>query len=114
MSPQSDLSLEDRRQHQRFQSALKVYYKLQGGVSGTGEVRDISVTGLRFRAPDALPVGEGIEVAVDWPVTRNGKCPLLLCGSGDVVRSDELGTAIDIEQFRFCLVCEVRETGILG
>ncbi len=67
-----------------------------------GKIRDISSTGVRFTSSEILAPGEKVELSIDWPVLLNGACRLQLKGQGRIVRSDEHGTAIEIERHEFC------------
>ena len=101
LSPIPGLARPDQRRYRRFPIALKLSYALRSHTSGEGEVSDISRGGLLFRSGAILPAGERIEVVVQWPFLLDGNCPLNLRIQGRVLRSDQRGTAIQLEKYEF-------------
>ena len=93
--------LRDRRESRRFPIALKLRYTVKPGTGGEGEVCDISSGGLLFRCDARFPIGKRIQISLAWPFLLNNACPLQLCISGRVLRSSELGTALQIQSYEF-------------
>lgn len=91
----------DRRRNHRFRTALTLRFTLRSGTRGNGKVSDISSGGVLFRCGGRLPVGETIEVALNWPSLLNGECPLQLCVRGRILRSTDLDTAVEIKHYEF-------------
>src|SRR5690349_14311639 len=94
---------KERRSHQRYPIDLGIRcgtLRSDGVVSG--KICDISSGGVRFTSSEILAPGGKVELSIDWPVLPNGACRLQLKGRGRVVRSDEHGTAIEIEHHEFC------------
>jgi len=55
---------------------------------------NLSSGGAFFEAGMILPVGKHVQLIVDWPALLDHHVPLTLNLFGDVVRSDETGTAM--------------------
>ena len=91
----------ERRGHRRFPVPLKLQYTLKSAPGGIGEVTDISSSGLLFQCSQHLRVGEPINVSLAWPFLVNSHCPIQLCISGRIVRSDGFGTALEIRHYEF-------------
>jgi len=91
----------NRRKDQRYPIGLKLHYKTKFAGSGTGEVANISSSGIYFQTQDRLPVGARIDAAMNWPFLLDGRCPLQLCIRGHVLRSNGLGIAVSIGQYEF-------------
>jgi hypothetical protein len=70
----------------------------------------MSSCGLRFTADKALPVGLGIQAAIEWPARLNGRIHLQLILSGVVVRSDGTTTALEIQSYEFKTRRAIQET----
>jgi hypothetical protein len=83
-----------------------VYYKVFSGrtvcVAGQGKTIDMSSSGILFAADAPLPLGNRIELAVDWPAKLNETCRLKLVASGRIVRSegDTAVIALTTHEFR--------------
>ena len=91
----------ERRKHHRYPIALQVHYTTQFAPAGSGEVSDISSSGLRFRSGCIFPVGGQIEATLPWPFLLKERCRLQLYIRGHIVRSDGKGTAVKIDQYEF-------------
>ena len=70
-------------------------------MSGSGKTLDISSGGILFTTSERLQPGQRVEVAVNWPATLHGTCPLQLVATGRVVRSDNDTAAVRIERYEF-------------
>lgn len=91
----------ERRKHPRYPIALELHYKTRFAPDGSGEVSDISSSGLHFRSDCILPVGRPIDVILPWPFLLQERCRLQVCIRGRTVRSDAKGTAVAIEHHEF-------------
>jgi hypothetical protein len=61
----------------------------------------MSKSGLSFTTDRPLPVGQKLDVSIDWPVLLDGDVQLQLVASGVVVRRDEALIAMRIERHEF-------------
>ena len=68
---------------------------------GTGHTLNMSSGGMLLKVESPLPVGEQIEVSVDWPAQLNARCGLKLVALGRVIRSSPEGAAVRIEKYDF-------------
>lgn len=68
---------------------------------GTGRTLDISSRGMLLATEQCLRAGKRVEVSVNWPASLEGGCPLKFVALGRVVRSDERGVAVRVEQHEF-------------
>ncbi len=80
---------------------LPLQYRLRSGPTGSGEAVNMSSCGLLFRADGELPVGELIEVRLDWPFFLSGGEPLQLVVWGIVVRKEGRAAAISVSKYEF-------------
>ena len=100
-----ELSAPDRRATDRFPLENDVRYKLLeaklSGQTGRGRTQNISSSGILFTTEAQLPLGQRIELAVDWPAKLNEHCGLKLVALGKVVRSSAYAAAINIEKYDF-------------
>ena len=106
MDTQSDdLTGTDRRITDRFPLENDVRYKLletkRIAQTGQGRTQNISSRGILFTTEAQLPLGQRIELAVDWPAKLNEHCGLKLVALGKVVRSSDCAAAINIEKYDF-------------
>ncbi len=106
MSIQSEeLSAPDRRATDRFPLENDVRYKLmearRAAQTGQGRTRNISSSGILFTTDARLPLGQRIELSVDWPAQLNEHCGLKLVALGKIVRSSDDAAAINIEKYDF-------------
>jgi hypothetical protein len=95
----------ERRANRRYELRLPVHFRVsQKGVVarwGSGLTRDISTSGLSFRARKPVPVGAHVELVLDWPAKYAETQPVDLQITGFVVRSDNGRTAVRITSHRF-------------
>ena len=86
-----DSSDSDRRMTDRFPLENALRYRFldpkSSGPVGTGQTLNMSSGGMLLKVEAPLPVGEQIEVSVDWPAQLNARCGLKLVALGKVVRS---------------------------
>ena len=71
---------------------------------------NMSSTGVLFRAEGRLPVGRRIELMISWPVTLDGRLPLIVAAVGKITRSDAKTAAVKLEHHEF----RVRGSGDLA
>ena len=68
---------------------------------GTGRTIDMSSSGLRFTVDRPLPIGQRIEVYIDWPPLLDREIKLQLAISGVVVRTNGTEVALQILRHDF-------------
>jgi hypothetical protein len=61
----------------------------------------MSSTGMLLKVESPLPVGQKIEVSVDWPAQLNDHCGLKLVALGRVIRSSSEQAAVKIDKYDF-------------
>jgi len=71
------------------------------GQAGTGQTLNMSSGGMLLKVGSPLPVGQQIEVSVDWPAQLSEHCGLKLVALGKVVRSSPEETAVSIDKYDF-------------
>ncbi|MBZ5591689.1 MAG: PilZ domain-containing protein [Acidobacteriia bacterium] len=92
----------DRRNTDRFPLENALRYRLpDGNQAGTGQTLNMSSGGILFTADSRLPIGQQIEVSVEWPAQLNARCGLKLVASGKIVRSSSDAAAVRIEKYDF-------------
>jgi len=95
----------ERRSKRRFRIERDARYKLLYGQhiaeTGMAKTLNISSNGVWFTADTALPMGVPIELTISWPALLNDYCPMKLMIFGCVVRSTDIGAAINIERYEF-------------
>lgn len=100
-----EFSTPDRRATDRFPLENGVRYKLlearRIAQTGQGRTLNISSGGILFTTEARLPLGQRIELAVDWPAQLNEHCGLKLVALGKIVRSSTDAAAINIEKYDF-------------
>ena len=100
-----DSSDRDRRNTDRFPLENALRYRFleaqSGGSAGTGQTLNMSSGGLLLKVEAPLPIGEQIEVSVDWPAQLNARCGLKLVALGKVVRSNDEVAAVRIDKYDF-------------
>jgi len=97
----------ERRAKRRFAIERDICYKILVGKhalqSGRGRTRDISSSGVAFRAEHAAEAGSFVELSISWPVPLENGCPLRLVAFGRIVRSgsgDNLVSTLETYEFR--------------
>ena len=93
-------SPDDRRHHRRFPIAASTQYELVG-MHGRAITADISSGGVLLKSDRILPLGEHIELSIDWPVLLDEQSPVRLVVLGKTIRSDPAGTAVRIMRYAF-------------
>ncbi len=100
-----DSSDSDRRTTDRFPLENALRYRFleakSSGPAGTGQTLNMSSGGMLLKVEAPLPVGEQIEVSVDWPAQLNARCGLKLVALGKVVRSSPDVAAVSIQKYDF-------------
>lgn len=103
-SEESLRNLYNRRNAPRYPIHEVVEYRVgrkRAALRGTGKTVDISSSGMLFTAQHRLPVGQMVEVAVNWPVLLDGVCGLKLVAAGVVIRANEEAVAVRISRYEF-------------
>lgn len=96
----------DRRRNRRYSIQLKLHWRLTGRKKSvldqdTGRTLDVSSGGLYFQTSRRLPVGESLELSIDWPAMLHDITPLQVVVTGTIVRSSSECTAVRIVQHEF-------------
>ena len=95
----------DRRASVRFPLNLDVRYSVSHRhapvKTGSGQIVDLSSSGLPFAAQGPLEPGLKLDVVIDWPVLLDGRVQLQLIVTGRVVWSSGTETAMQIERHDF-------------
>jgi hypothetical protein len=108
----------DRRAGTRFPLAIEVRYALLGcreqRKTGSGQMIDLSSSGLSFTADRPLLTGQKIEVAIDWPVLLDGGVRLQLVMWGVVVRTSATTAALKIQRHEFKTRGDSRTIHVVG
>ena len=80
---------------------LDLRYTLPSGQTGMGQLLNMSTGGMLFRCDNSLPLGELIDVALNWPFPLENGDALELYIHGIILRSTTSGTAISISKHTF-------------
>jgi c-di-GMP-binding flagellar brake protein YcgR len=92
----------DRRSSVRVPVNLEVRYSVAGRrgpvENRSGQTIDVSSSGLSFTADRPLPIGQKLDLSIDWPFQLDGD-QLQLVASGVVVRTTGVVTALRIERY---------------
>ena len=95
----------DRRASVRYPLNLEVRYSAPSLCSmvetGSGHTIDMSSSGLSFTADAPLPIGQRLDMCIDWPALFGRGVQLQLVASGVVVRTAGAVTAIRFERYDF-------------
>ena len=92
----------ERRRHCRFPISAPAKYVLQGR-HGTAVMSNIGRGGVFLKAQNPLPVGQQVELFLDWPAMLDGRCPLRLVIQGQALRISERGSAVSILRYEYRL-----------
>jgi PilZ domain len=100
-----DSSDRDRRTNDRFPLENALRYRFMEAKNpasaGTGQTLNMSSTGMLLKVESPLPVGQKIEVSVDWPAQLNDHCGLKFVALGRVIRSSTEQAAVSIDKYDF-------------
>jgi hypothetical protein len=81
---------------------LEVRYSVAGRrgpvESRSGQTIDLSSSGLSFTTDTPLPIGQKLDLSINWPFQLDGD-QLQLVASGVVVRTSGAVTALRIERY---------------
>ncbi len=95
----------DRRSTDRFPIESELRYKVvedRGArEAGVGRTLNMSSSGVLFTSETQLPVGQRVELSVDWPAQLNENCGLKLVALGRIVRSSGEAAAMRIDKYDF-------------
>ena len=104
MTESEEVNSQEQAGIRRFPIREEVRYRIEKknhSTVGSGETIDIASTEVSFTTTKQLPLGEKVEVAVNWPVLLNNDCALRLIASGRIVESRENFAALRIERYEF-------------
>ena len=95
----------DRRLQRRYPVELDLEFRIVEDdkvvSTGTGKTGNMSSGGVLFFAPEGVPSGPHVELAVRWPAVL-GNAPFLeLRIFGRLVRSDSQGIAMRMSRYHF-------------
>jgi hypothetical protein len=94
----------DRRSSVRVPVNLEVRYSVAGRrgpvETWSGQTIDVSGSGLSFTADRPPPIGQKLDLSINWPFQLDGD-QLQLVASGVVVRTSGAVTALRIERYEF-------------
>ena len=80
---------DDRRVHTRYPLRLTLHYTVlqrrRPLKRGDGRTVNLSSAGVHFVIDGSLPLGNRIELVLDWPLLLDGYVPLKLIALGKVV-----------------------------
>ena len=95
----------DRRSSVRVPVNLEVRSSVAGRrgpvENRSGQTIDVSGSGLSFTADRPLPVGQKLDMSIDWPARLDGDVQIQLVASGVVIRTSGAVTALRIERHDF-------------
>jgi len=98
-------SAPDRRASSRFPIEREIRYKVltkkNSEEIGVGKTVNMSRKGVYFTTDRMLPAGRRVEISISWPAQLNHRCALQLVARGSVVRCENGGAAMEIEQHEF-------------
>lgn len=98
-------SSNDRRSSNRFPILSEVRYHGRKGKdsesAGTGQIINISSTGVLFTTEHQLLTGQPLELLMNWPAKLDGNCKLRLRVRGKVVWATHGAAAMSIEKHEF-------------
>jgi hypothetical protein len=96
---------QERRASVRFPLTLDVRYSVSYRrapvETGSGQIIDLSSSGLRLAAQRPLEPGLTLDVAINWPVLLDGSVQLQLIATGVVVWSSGTETGLRIQRHDF-------------
>ena len=94
----------NQRRHSRYPIRFHLRYKLNEGSvnrTGSGSTLNISSGGVFFETSHPLPDHGQIDLAIKWPFSLDGGCPLILLVHGQIVRTDAKGSAVKVSRYEF-------------
>ncbi len=110
-----EVPVTERRANSRFPMQMDLRYRYAHrrtkGRVHAGVIEDISSSGLRFTAEEAVEVGRRLEVSMDWPVRLDGAIPLQMVVTGTVVRCSGAEVALRIHSHEFKTRCAEGHSG---
>ena len=92
----------ERRRHLRYPIIARAEYRVAGNREQTKTI-DMSSRGVLLETDRSLPIGDAIQISIDWPALLEQRTPLRLVVSGRILRSNVLGTAVVIRRYDFRL-----------
>jgi hypothetical protein len=70
---------------------------------GVAVMSNMGSGGVFLKARDPLPVGEQVDLLLDWPAMLDGRRPLRLAIKGRILRSSACGSAVRILHYEYRL-----------
>ena len=97
--------MPERRGTTRFPLQEEVKYRVvhrrMEHTSGTGQTVNICSGGILFTTEEKLPVGQMVELSVNWPARLHGTCPLKFVAVGRIIRSEAHRAAVQVDRYEF-------------
>lgn len=104
----------DRRSAHRYDLALDLQFSAFVSrrlmYTGEGKTTNLSSHGMLIRTGMSFPRGVTLRLQIRWPVMFESRLPLQLNVVGRVVRQDENGTALRVQQAWFSREVTVVQT----
>ena len=95
----------ERRLRRRYRLELELSFHYSDGqgepCTGRGRTADISHSGILFQTDNPPPVGSVAELHINWPFLLQDVCGLEFVAQGEVLRSDDRGTALLLGAYEF-------------
>jgi hypothetical protein len=94
----------DRREERRYHYVmdLRFTFRVRGVTHfGSGKTQDLSRYGVRFTSENPPPDGSEVEVRIAWPFLLQNVCPLELLVFGKVMKTDDRGTIVQMNDYEF-------------
>jgi hypothetical protein len=95
----------EKRTRERFEIEQQLRYVIldNRGIPrfGAGKTINISSRGVCFTTQTRIPVGEQVELSIDWPVLLDGACRIKLVILGHVIRSSDNQAVLTVERSEF-------------
>jgi PilZ domain len=92
----------ERRSHWRFPLKLALRCEVVSSAQiYSGNVVDISSTGVCFSCSESFPRDNAVELVIDWPIRLNATSLLQLRIKGRVLRQDRRGTVVRTSRYGF-------------
>ncbi|MEO8658395.1 MAG: PilZ domain-containing protein [Bryobacteraceae bacterium] len=91
------------RRRYRLELELSFHYSDRQGEPrvGRGRTADISHSGILFQTDKPPPVGSVAELHITWPFLLQDVCGLEFVAQGEILRSDDRGTALLLGAYEF-------------
>ncbi len=95
----------ERRAKKRFPidrpARYRRMYTAALGPPASGRVLEASSSSVWLETETPVPVGQAIEILIDWPASLEGVVPLYLKTAGVVLRVEGNRAAVSVERYEF-------------